>query len=362
MSIAAIVSPHGFGHAARACAVLESLRCFHSNLHFEIFSEAPQWFFADSLGNGFRYHPFPVDVGIVQMSPFEEDLTSTRNRLAEIYSAENRLADKLAELFAQTGCRLAICDISPLGIQAAARAGIPSVLIENFTWDWIYEGYFELEPGLIDTANHMQSIFASADIHIQAEPVCKPSRSDLVTRPIARKPRQGRAEIHEKLGVPDESRLVLVTAGGIEQAYPGISGLARIDQNVHFVIPGGSSQVEQFENVIFLPHRSRFYHPDLITACDAAVGKLGYSTIAEAYYAGIPFAYVPRPRFRETGPLASFVQNHLGGFEINLDEYSTGEWAARATELLNLPHHQRTAPYGADEAAEFILASGLGRL
>ena len=36
-----------------------------------------------------------------------------------------------------------IGDAPPLACAAAAAAGIPSVVISNFTWDWIYEGYAE---------------------------------------------------------------------------------------------------------------------------------------------------------------------------------------------------------------------------
>ena len=46
-------------------------------------------------------------------------------------------------------------DIPPLAFAAAARAGVPSVAIGNFTWDWIYDGIRRrssaIAPGVIDT-------------------------------------------------------------------------------------------------------------------------------------------------------------------------------------------------------------------
>ena len=36
-------------------------------------------------------------------------------------------------------------DIPPLAFAAAARAGVPSVAVGNFTWDWIYSGYDAFE-------------------------------------------------------------------------------------------------------------------------------------------------------------------------------------------------------------------------
>ena len=55
-----------------------------------------------------------------------------------------------------------------------------------------------------------------------------------------------------------------------------------------------------------MPHHSAFYHPDLVNASDAVVGKLGYSTVAEAALAGVSYAYVPRNQFRETESFGKF--------------------------------------------------------
>ncbi len=359
ISIAAVVSPHGFGHAARASAVLESLRAHQPDLSFEIFSEAPEWFFYESLGGGFRYHRFPSDVGLVQRTPFEENLSDTRIRLEKMFLSENNLPERLADLFLQTGCCLALCDISPLGILAAEKTGIPSLLVENFTWDWIYAEYFESEPGLMEVSQRLQAVFSRARFHIQAEPICMPRRCDFVSRPVARRPRLSRETVRKKLGIPPGSKVVLVTAGGIEQPYPGLPGLAEAPAGIHFVIPGGSQQMRIAGNMTLLPHHSSIYHPDLVFSSDAVAGKLGYSTVAEAYYAGIPYAYVPRQRFRETAPLASFVRNHLGGFEISYDEFVTGRWAHRAEQLFDHPIQNRMNHWGSDEIARYILGSGL---
>lgn len=339
--------------------MIESLRAYKADLQFEIFTQAPEWFFEETLGEGYRYHPFPTDVGLVQRTPFEENLPETRVQLERMYHSENDLVDKLAELFVQTGCSVAICDISPLGILAAEKAGIPSVLVENFTWDWIYAEYFEDEPGLAAVSQLLQSIFEKAAVHIQAEPICRPRRCDFVSRPVARRPRQARETVRRQLGVPPSSWLVLVSTGGIEQTYPGLSGLLESPAGIHFVVPGGSKRLEIHGNTTLLPHHSGFYHPDLVHASDAVVGKLGYSTVAEAYYAGIPFAYAPRKRFRETEPLGTFVRNHLGGFEISYEEFISGRWALRIERLFNNHSDRNWAHWGADEIARYIVNSGL---
>ena len=51
------------------------------------------------------------------------------------------LAEAEAAYLRGHGARLVVGDIPPLAFAAAAAAGIPSIAIGNFTWDWIYEGY-----------------------------------------------------------------------------------------------------------------------------------------------------------------------------------------------------------------------------
>lgn len=335
------------------------MRACNNRLHFDIFSATPEWFFAESLGSGFSYHAIQADVGVVQRSPFEEDLPQTREKLGKMYMIGTEIPDQLTELFLRAECRLALCDISPAGILAASSAGIPSVLVENFTWDWIYAGYFEQEPGLMAAAERLQSIFSKADYHIQAEPICKPRRCDLVSRPVARRQRNSRDSVRERLGVRAGAKLVLITAGGIEQRYPAVDTLARAPVNVQFVIPGGSNDVVKSGNVTLLPHHSEFFHPDLVYTSDAVLGKLGYSTIAEAYHAGIPFAFVPREDFRETGPLARFVRNHLGGIEVSYQDFASSGWIKFLPELLANSRQERSCPNGADEIARFILQTCL---
>ena len=63
-----------------------------------------------------------------------------------------------------------------------------------------------------------------------------------------------------------------------------------------------------------LSSRSGIFHPDIVAASDGVVGKIGYSTLAEVYAAGVPYGFVPRPRFRESDVLSAFVQEQMSGF------------------------------------------------
>jgi len=84
------------------------------------------------------------------------------------------------------------------------------------------------------------------------------------------------------------------------------------------------------------------------------VGKPGYSTVAEIYYAGIPFAYVPREHFRETAPLTRFIVNTLSGFEIKYQEFISGGWVGQIPQLFEYPRQERCHINGAEEIAQYI--------
>jgi UDP-N-acetylglucosamine:LPS N-acetylglucosamine transferase len=106
--------------------------------------------------------------------------------------------------------------------------------------------------------------------------------------------------------------------------------------------------------VILLPHRSDFFHPDLVNAADVVIGKAGYSTIAEVYQAGVPFGYVPRPNFREMPPLIAFIEKEMSGMCIDADDFLAGKWLRKARQLLDFPRTQRPDGDGSRQAASMI--------
>jgi hypothetical protein len=143
VALACFVSPHGYGHAARACAVMQALFELRSDLCYEVFTTVPEWFFSESLTAPFTYHEMVTDVGLVQPDALTEDVQATVGRLDELLSPVDSLLDQIAFRLQQLACRVVLCDISPLGLAAADRIGLPSVLIESFTWDWIYRAYLD---------------------------------------------------------------------------------------------------------------------------------------------------------------------------------------------------------------------------
>lgn len=322
-------------------------------VHFDLFTEVPEWFFADSMGGRYTYHRFASDVGLIQSSPFDEDIPATLQALKFQQSNQDHRMETAVDILRERQDQLVICDIAPSGIQAAKLACLPVILIENFTWDFIYAGYQAREPELVEIGAGLREIFDSADIQIQAKPMCKKVVDARTVEPVARKPRSSRSTIRHRLQIAEDIPVILVTMGGIEMQMAGQQYLKNF-HNIDFILPGTADEVVRDDNLIRLPHHSGFYHPDLVNACDAVIGKLGYSTVAEVYHAGLPFAYIPRDNFPETRPMAEFVHTEMNAIALPYADFITGNWKDLPHRLLRLKRIQRTGPNGADQAAAII--------
>lgn len=352
-NIAYFISPHGYGHAARACAVMAEMHDINPSIKFEIFTTIPQWFFQQSLSGSFTYHNLLTDIGMVQETPLREDLPETLKKLNDFLPYNESQIESLSRDIRKLKCRLIICDISPMGIVVAQAACVPSVLIENFTWDWVYENYVSDDFPVKQHVDYLRDVYKSVNYHIQTEPICHYWNAALTVVPISRKTRTTPQQVRKSLGIPDESKAVIITMGGIPEKHNFLNQLKH-HRDVHFIIPGSSQTARFVDNLVLLPHHSEFFHPDLVNACDAVIGKLGYSTLAEVFHAGVPYGYIPRSSFKESDFLEEFVKEKMRGCAIPEKQYQEGSWMSFLPELLDMSTIKRGESNGASEAAQFI--------
>ncbi len=318
------VSEHGFGHAARSCAIIQKL-ILKNNFHITIFSSVPKWFFTSSLIGNFEYIPMQTDIGIIQKDPFQEDLEKTIDELVDFYPISDEHLRSATKMIQKSEIELIISDISPLGLLAASVLKIPSMLIENFTWDWIYESYQTFDNRFAEVSQYLGVVFSKANFHIQTEPLCARIDGFPLVQPIYRNPRMSRTETRALLNVPDEAKLVLITMGGI----PLQDSLVNIKNfnDYYFLIPGlNILKEERNGKTIALPHNHGYFHPDLVNASDIVIGKVGYSTIAEVYSCGVEFFFIGRDNFRESVLLEQYIQKNLSVRKIDLVEFVSGDW------------------------------------
>jgi hypothetical protein len=311
----------------------------------------------------FTYHSLVTDVGLVQHSALNADPNLTIDRLDDFIPFDSILVRDLAERLKRSGCRAVVCDISPLGIRVAKEAGIPSILIENFTWDWIYFDLLDAEtarnPGsqLLSRIryyiSYLSDVFLSVDVHIRTEPARDSGTPFIKLPPISRVPRKTPESIRKLLDVDDEYRLVLISNGGVRENIPFLDQMKH-HRYIFFLMPGTTVN-KRTRNTLQLRHDSEFYHPDLVNAVDAVIGKLGYSTIAEVYYARVPFGYITRPGYREPEVLENYVDAVMESIPISMDEYFDGEWLHRLHILISMRRSGFREQNGAGPAAAIII-------
>lgn len=325
-----------------------------SGARFELFGASPRWFFDESIPRLYQYHELETDVGLRQRSALVFDLERTVAALDAMLPFDDAWLDSLAETVSAAGCRAVLCDIAPLGVAVAGRLGLPSLLVENFTWPWLYEPLIERSAALRPLAEEIRVWLERVTWHVQTEPLCAAdARADLRVPPIARVARAERARTRSRLGLDPEGPVVLVTMGGVPQALPFLDRL-RMLEAVQFVVTG-APKTQTEGNLHLFDNHERLYLPDLVRASDAVAAKLGYSTVAEVWREGRPLAYVTRPDFRETGPVSRWVERELAGFEITPDSFRSGTWIERVPELLASEGTEPRSEGGEETVARFLL-------
>ena len=349
LELACFVSPHGFGHATRTIGLLQAVQRRVHRLNAAVFTTVPSSLF-HSAGIEFSHQRLCTDVGLVQHDAFTEDRGQTRARLAGLLPFAHDLLHRTAELC--RSARLIICDISCLGIAVGRVAGIPSLLVENFTWDWIYSQMGPdsgLEPYIDLLAEH----YTQADFRIQTEPVCAPSPCDLRCGPIARSRTMPADRIRAMVSA-GRRRIVLVAMGGVALDLPFLDDLQR-HPGYLFIVAGQQRQAAIAENIVLLGPHSPLQHPDLINAADLLVCKSGYSTIAECQQTDTPLCRVAREQFAESRVVERYVREAMNGTVIDEDYFFSGGWLADLEEMCGRTRTPLPVN-GADQAAEFLLS------
>ena len=148
------ISGHGFGHVSREIEVVNALAAACPGLSIVVRTAAARRLFDRTVRPPFTFIEGACDTGVVQIDSLRLDEEETIRRAAEFHRQLPRLAVQEAALLREHEARFVVADAAPLAPVAASAAGVPSVVLANFTWDWIYEGYPEAltaAPDLIAT-------------------------------------------------------------------------------------------------------------------------------------------------------------------------------------------------------------------
>ena len=298
--VAVYISAHGYGHCIRIGTVLERLIELRP-VRLRVASPAPRRLWPKSLGDvTMEWRTDATDAGVVEQPDLSVDRRETRNATAAFVRHAERYIERELD-WLDRGADLVVADVPPLPVAAAARLGLPSVAVANFSWDWIYA-----RLGLDEAAAGAESCYRQTDLLVEAEPSAPmeafPSR--IRCGVISRRSRLGRYVVRERLGVQLEHRLVLVAT------RPGSGSPIRLPPpmpDVRYLLAGPPDSGQRRDDRIVWPKELAFV--DLVAASNVVVCKPGYGIIGDVCGAGARVRAVgraggrtPRRRGSRSGP------------------------------------------------------------
>jgi hypothetical protein len=356
--LAAYVSGHGFGHATRVGEVLREVRRREPSLPIAIVTSGPEVLYRRAVPGPFAFRAEACDTGLAQKSALVIDEAGTVDAWRRFQAGYDARVAREARWLRESGARVVLGDIPPLAFDAAGEAGIPSIALANFSWDWIYRHFAAREPALHEAADRAAAAYARCGLLLEL-----PFAGDLSAFPrreriplVARRPNVDRADARRRLRL--DGRVVLISFGGL--GLPGFDPavLARIPSATFLLSEASASLPANVRDVgARAMDAARLDYVDLVAAADVVVTKPGYGIVSDAIAAGTRMIYTERGDFPEYPILVREMARWLPCAHVTNEDLVRG---AFGEEIETLTAQRMPAPPpmdGARHAADRILAA-----
>ena len=330
-------------------------------------TSAPRWLFDLMVKGRIHFSNVETDTGVVQLDSLTLDEADSIRRAWAFHADLVTRAASETRILRELDAGLIVGDIPPLAFAVGASAGIPSIAIGNFTWDWIYADYprVRLAPGLLPA---IRGAYAKAYMSLRL-PMSGgfEGMSNVKDIPfIARHATRTKAEVCAALKIPATKPLVLVSFGGYGLASLDTAALAKSKKYTLVTttnVPLGrkkSTGAERKGAFISLDEESiydaKICYEDLVGVADAVVTKPGYGIVAEAIANDTAILYTSRGHFQEYDVIVEEMQKYARSAFISHDDLFSGKWEPHLNKLLaQRKPKQKPETNGAQVAAEMLL-------
>jgi hypothetical protein len=357
--LAVYVSGHGFGHATRIAEVLRAVRERALGLPIAVSSSVPAFLFEGVVPPPLTVRRVGCDVGLAQKDALLIDEAGTVVAWRVFMAGWDGLVAAEAAWLREAGARLVVGDIPPLAFEAADRAGVPSVAVGNFSWDWIYSHLARREPGLAEAAARARESYGRAEVLLRLPFACDGSAFRRVEDVplVARRPAVAKDEARRRLGL-DERPVVLMSFGGV--GLPGLRPSAFRDlRGFRVLFTGAGADGPAPRNFTKLDdaavRAAGLGYPDLVGAADVVVTKPGYGIVTDCVGAGTRLVYTERGDFPEYPVMVAEMPRYLPAVFASNEDVRDGRLAPALAAALSLPFPAPPRTDGAAAIAERLL-------
>ena len=327
------------------------------DLRVQIRSAAPVRLFLAAMPIPLEIARRVNDVGVVQSDGLTLDGGATLRRYAEFSKGREAIIDAEAESIRRDRVDLIFGDIPPLASAVGGRAGVPSVAMGNFDWEWIYGEWAGEAPEAAHVIDSIREDYAATDLLLRLpfhdEMRAFPRQEDVPL--VGRRAALDRDEARRRAGIPEKVRAVLLSFGGMGLGEADLRRLAR-DRDHHYVTVGatkvvGGTHLEEWE----LQARGLLYE-DLVGAVDVVVTKPGYGIVSECAVNRCAMLYTRRGTFREYPILVEEMQDYFPAEYVDPDDLRKGELLEPLRRLAARPWPESPPPIdGAEAVAARVL-------
>lgn len=361
------VSGHGYGHASRVIEVINAIFARRPETRIGVRTAAPRWLFDLTVKGRVTFSHLETDTGVVQIDALSLDEADSIRRAASFHSDLVSRAATETRVLREIGAGLVVGDIPPLAFAVGHAAGVPSIGIGNFTWDWVYADYprVRLAPSLLPA---IRGAYAKASMALRL-PMSGGFESFANVKDIpfiARHATKSREEVVKALKLPAEKPIVLVSFGGYGLSSLDTEPLAKfkkytvVTTTTTTLSRGRKDASERKGSFISIPEEAVYdagvRYEDLVGAAEAVVTKPGYGIVSEAIANDTALLYTSRGHFPEYDVIVKEMPQYLRTAFIDQNDLFAGKWEPYLDKLLAQPKvKKKPETNGADVAAEILL-------
>jgi hypothetical protein len=344
--LVAVISGHGYGHLGQTAPVLNALHEQLPDLRLTIRSRLPEQVLRRRIPWEFNLVEDATDFGMVMHDALSVDADASAMRYAGFHSGWQTRVDEEARQLELLAPDVVLSNVAYLPLAGASRAGMPSLAMCSLNWADIYRHYCEDAAGSASVLDQIESAYQRAGRFLRLTPGMPMSwlvnAEDL--NPVASRGCNRRETIIGKLGLSPDSRIALLSMGGIDHRmdlsrWPSLPDVNWIVPEADLPVRADMHSLEELD----LPFL------DVLASSDVLLTKPGYGNFVEAAAHGVAVLYVGRPDWPEEPWLVFWLQQHGRCRELVPTVLQSGKMEG---DLCSLLDGRPPVPVPADGAAQ----------